>query len=421
MRFFPWRNRKREVTVQPVEETGKTDKVTLTIRASLNSATTQVSVLGDNALQVTAYKRALDVLSGSIARLPFQFMKRKGDTYVPFDASPYTYLLTTEPQRGVTAYRWKFDMVWRALHDGDAYVWPRVIDGEVVELVLIGRNCCSYDSTNGTYFISDIENGVYGTFREGEVVHVMFNSLDGRHGVPLWKLGARVLALAGTGDAETLERFAKGGNVRGIVSNNLSQGVGMGQYGTDQLESLADDIETQFKVMGRNIVGVPGDAKLTQFSMSSTDMQFLDSRKYAALQLSQLTGVPPVYLYDGGSSNYKEPQQTDTAFLTQTLDGYLQTIEGAFQVTLVGRIPGRLFLFDRRRINSMDANSLAIYYGKMIGNGIFTLNECRHFENLPPVEGGDEIYISTNLARLGSEKLGKAGDNEQNPDNNGNE
>ena len=86
-------------------------------------------------------------------------------------------------------------------------------------------------------------------------------------------------------------------------------------------------------------------------------------------------------------------------------------------MALVGRTPGRLFLFDRRRINSMDANSLAVYYGKMIGNGIFTLNECRHFENLPPVEGGDDIYISTNLARLGSDKLGEI--NEPKEDSNG--
>lgn len=407
MRFW---GRKREKTPsQPeLKREVNTEKLRAVLKSSLNTASTKVAVRGDEALSVTPYKRALDVLAGSAARLPFSFLRFSEGRFVPHTSSPLHYLLAVEPQKGMSAYEWKYQMIWRAYHDGDAYVWPRMINGEVEELVLISRNCCSYDSVNGVYTITDVYNGVNGVFGESEVIHIKFNTLDGRHGVPLWLLGERALSIAATGDNETLERFAKGGNVRGIVSNDVSQGVGVGQYGKDQLDSLADDLERKFKVEGRNIAGVPGDAKLTQFSMSSTDMQFLDSRKFAILDISRLTGVPPIYLYDGATSNYKMPEQADTAYLTQTLDGVLLTIEGEFQRKLVGRSMSltRKFEFDRERVHSMDLTAMARYIGQTINNGTHTLNDWRLKLNQPPVPGGDIIYISTNLARLGSDKLG---------------
>lgn len=416
MRFFGRRPKAPEREEQKRE--ANVDKIRTVVQSSLNPSSTMVRVLGDDALEVTAYKRALDVLSGSAARLPFNFLRLVDGRFLPYETSPLHYLLTVEPQVGMSAYRWKFQLVWRAFHDGDAYIWPRVVGGEVTELVLIGRKCCVYDSVNGTYTINDMVNGVSGVFGESEIIHIMFNTLDGQHGIPLWVLGNRALSISATGDNETLERFAKGGNVRGIVSNDLSQGTGVGQYGKQQLDSIADDLEHKFKVEGRNIAGVPGEAKLTQFSMSSTDMQFLDSRKFAVIELSRVTGVPPIYLYDGSTSNYKMPEQADMAFLTQTLDGILQTIEGEFQRKLIGRTMGtkRKFEFDRERVHSMDLGTMATYIGKTLENGTHTINDWRRKMNQPDVADGDIVYVSTNRARLGSDKLGTGQATNQNED-----
>ena len=42
---------------------------------------------------------------------------------------------------------------------------------------------------------------------------------------------------------------------------------------------------------------------------------------------------------------------------------------------------------------------------KMVQNGIMTRNEVRHLENLPPVEGGDQLTVQTNLIQI--DKLGQ--------------
>lgn len=371
----------------------------------LSGVSPSVRVDGDRALGVTAYKRALDVLAGSVARLPFRYMRQKGEVYEEFETSPLHYLLAVQPQLRLGAFDWKYQLVWRAFHDGNAYVYPRMTDGEVTELVLLDRGTVSYDDYNGVYTVNDIRNGVYGQFWEKDIIHVKFNTKGNGLGTPLWQVGRRALSIMATADNETLNRFSSGGMVHGILTNDKSGIRGLGNYQDEQLSKLAEVTEQKF--MTSNIVSLPTDVDFKQISQSSSDMQFLESRKFAVLDISRLTGVPPIYLFDMAGSNYKAPEQADTAFLTQTLDVVLRTIESEFNRKLVPRSMccKRRFDFDRKRVFSMDLSSMANYEAKMIQNGVMTVNDVRRMENQPPIADGDRVYISTNLAEIGSEKL----------------
>ena len=404
MGFFDYifKPRKRESNLNIVQSTP----------VAFGGGSSSVCVTGDFALEVTAYKRALDVLAGSVARLPLEYLKRQGGIYVEDEKSSYHYLLSVEPQQRMNAYDFKYQLVWRALHDGNAYVYPRVLDGkaEASELVLLSRGSVSFDEINCKYHVSDTYNGVYGVFEESEILHFSFNSTDGRKGIPLWMQGQRSLSIIATGDKETLERFDKGGKVRGIISNDKTGLRGLGEYQDQELARLAKSTDDMFKA-GECIVAMPGAAGMTVISSTSADMQFLESRKFAVSDIARLTGVPLSFLGEGTGSNYKAPEQEMTVFLTQTLDRILKAIECEFQRKLVppSFCCKRRFQFDRRKIYSMDLGSMANYEAKMIQNGVFTVNDVRKMENQAPIEHGDTVYLSTNLAEIGSEKLsGKA-------------
>jgi len=47
-----------------------------------------------------------------------------------------------------------------------------------------------------------------------------------------------------------------------------------------------------------------------------------------------------------------------------------------------------------------DSAARASFYSTMVQNGIYTRNECRVLENLPRVEGGDDLTAQTNLSPL---------------------
>lgn len=379
----------------------------LIVRGIATATSKGVSINGDDALQVTSYKRALDVLAGSVARLPFQYMRLNDGVYEDWEDSIFHYLLSVQPQRKMSAFDWKFQLVWRAFHDGDAYIWPRFSTaGDLEELVLLSRNSCTYNELSGTYYVVDIYNDVYGTFKEEDMLHIAFNMDNNYQGMPLWKLGSRVLQVLATGDVETLDRFSNGGAVHGIITNDKSGVRGIGDVQDEELQKVARLTDIMLR-NGERVVSIPGDVDFKQMSQNSTDMQFLETRKYEILEMSRLTGVPPIYLYDLAGSNYKMPEQADVAFLTQTLDRILCDIECEFQRKLVDRdmCHKRVFRFDRNKLQSMDLNSWATYLDKLQQLGVLTVNDARKMLNRPRVSGGDTIYISTNLAELGSEKL----------------
>ncbi|MDK7740880.1 CamS family sex pheromone protein, partial [Veillonella nakazawae] len=75
----------------------------------------------------------------------------------------------------------------------------------------------------------------------------------------------QAINIASTGDNETLNRFANGGNVRGIFSNG--KGVaGFGEYQDKELQQTAIDIDSRFSG-GEHIVSLPGQVDFKQISL----------------------------------------------------------------------------------------------------------------------------------------------------------
>jgi HK97 family phage portal protein len=352
-------------------------------------------------MSVATVSRCVHVICESIASLPVQYMKVSNGIYVEDKQDPFHYMMTVEPCMNMNAHDFWYGLVRQLLFYGNAYIFPRYdLFGDLSELVLCGRRTVAHDVMNGTYTINDTFNGVCGTYGEREVIHIMANSKDGltSHGIVVdaWL----AINTAHAGDVETKNRFVNGGNVRGFVTND--KGVtGFGQVQDDELQNLAVSLDDQFG-SGHHICSLPGDSDFKQVSMSSTDMQFLESRKFQIDEICRFFGVNPSFAFSGGSTNYKDAEQAYTNFLTFTLNPYLRRIETELNRKLVPRSMccRRVFRFDRSGIYAMDQQSKAVYFKKMMEIGAMTANEIRAKENMPSVEGGDIPLVSANLLPL---------------------
>lgn len=371
------------------------------------------------AMSIATVYRCVQVLADSVASLRLQYMRLKDGRYQEDANSPLHYLLAVQPQPEMSIFDFWNMAVRYILLQGDAYIYPRYVMGELTDLVLCSRGSVGYDALNGTYTICDAYNGVYGAFKESEVIHLYLHSADGRTGESVLGYARRTMAIAAAGDEETANRFENGGTVRGIVSNE--HGVaGFGEYQDKELEKTAENIDDRFS-RGERIVSLPGQVQFSQISLSSADMQFLESRKFTVREICRFFGVHPSYVFDDTSTNYKSAEMSNVAFLSSTLNPILKRIEAEFTRKLIPRslCCKRKFLFDRKGIYSLDLTTLANYQAKTIQNGIYTVNDWRRIENQPEVEGGDTVYMSTNLAPLGSAKLsGSEGGNAANDTNN---
>ena len=365
---------------------------------------------GSAALSIATVYRCVNLLCDSVAVLPCQYMRLKDGIFVPDLNSRLHYLLTVQPDIAMSAYDFWRQVVQSLLLEGNAYIVPvyNTASLEIEHLVLCGRGTVSHDTSNDVYTVNDVLNGVSGTFTEEEIVHIKGMSVDGKSGVSVLTYARLTSQIATTGDQETLNRFANGGNVRGIVSNDTSV-RGFGEYQDEQLTKTAEDIDARFQ-NGERIVSLPGQVDFKQLSLSSTDMQFLESRKFTVREICRFFGVHPSFVFDDTSNNYKSAEMANVAFLNNTLNPILRKIECELLRKLVApSLAGkRRFVFNRQSLYACDLESRAKYWQQVIAAGLYTVNELRREENKPEVEGGDKVLVSANLKPIDELTAGNA-------------
>lgn len=351
------------------------------------------------ALNIATVYRCVNLLADSVANLPVQYMRMKGDIFVEDKSSRLHYLLNVQPCAYMSAVDFWRQVVQYLLLNGNAYIVP-VYDYntmDVARLALIDPTGVMHDVVNDTYTINDVYAGISGVYREDEVIHIKNYSRDGKTGQSTIGFARTTLDITSVGDAETLNRFANGGNVRGIISNDTSV-RGFGEYQDNELEKTATNLDERFR-NGERIVSLPGQVQFNPISLSSTDMQFLETRKFSVREICRFFGVHPSFVFDDTSNNYKSAEMANVAFLSNTLNPILRKIETELHRKLVA--PSlcckRKFQFDRRGLYACDLDSRIKYQAQTIATGIYTVNEWRKEENKPAVEGGDTVLVSANL------------------------
>ena len=376
---------------------------------------------GNTALCVATVFRCVKLLSESVAALPVQVMRRKGGIFVDDIDSRLSFLMNVQPDEYMSAFDMWAQAVQQVLLEGNAYIVPEYSSAtmDFHRLVLCAKGTVALDTVGGIYHVNDYVNGISGEFREDEIIHLKGMTLaDQRIGLSVLDFARLTMDIARVGDSETYDRFKNGGNVRGLVGNDTSV-RGFGEYQDKELAKTAEDLDSQFH-HGKHIVSLPGQVDFKQLSLSSTDLQFLESRKFTVREICRFFGVPPSFVFDDTSNNYKSAEMANVAFLSNTLEPLLRSIESELQrkLFLPSQYGRKRVRFDRRGLYACDLDSRVKYQTATIAAGLYTVNEWRAEENKPAVEGGDKVLVSANLKGIDELTAAPAPEEPQNPETN---
>ena len=143
-------------------------------------------------------------------------------------------------------------------------------------------------------------------------------------------------------------------------------------------------------------------------------MQLFDQRQFGVAEICRMMDTPRTLAMDGSNSSYKTPEADRLDFLMNCIQPKRRLNENELvRKLLLPEDFGKrrihlcelpLMLFDKKGQATIDKMNLE--------TGAMTVNEIRKYYDKPAVEGGDIVYVSTNLAELGSEKLrGNGGGN----------
>lgn len=383
----------------------ESSKTNTNAAAGYNPRAGAVSLLpqyGAAPLNIAAVYRCVEVLSNSVATLPLLYLKERNGVFRTDTDARLHYLLAVQPNENMGAFDFWAQVVRYMLLHGNAYIVPQydAASMDISRLILCSPGSVAHDTLNDTYTVTDTVNGITGTYTEDEIIHIKNYTRDGKHGLSTLAFARSAVEIAKTGDIETLNRFANGGNVRGIVSNDTSV-RGFGEYQDNELKKTATDLDERFRT-GARIVSLPGQVQFSALSINSTDMQFLETRKFTVREICRFFNVPPQLVYDTTAENYKTAEMANVAFLSNSLNPILRKIEVELLRKLVpfALYGKRKIQFDRRSLYACDLDSKVKYQAQTIAAGIYTVNEWRKEENRQLVEGGDTVLISANLRKL---------------------
>lgn len=347
----------------------------------------------------TAY-RCISIISQSVASLPLRVMNRRGSIYTPESGSPLAWALAYEPNPETTAFDLWQSAVQHMLLYGNAYILPTFADG-MATLRLCSPGAVAYDANTDTYDISDILQGIHGHYTADRIIHLRHMTLDGKTGIGVIAYARQSLEIAAKGATEQERRFANGGIARGMISN-VDARAAWGENSPEQLGDTAEYMNERIAA-GDIVIAKPGDGGFTPFTMTSADMQFLESRKFEGREICRFFGVHPSFVFDDTSNNYKSAESANSAFLTNTLNPILRKIETELTRKLFpmkARYGDCRVEFDRPALFAMDLEARYRHQRSRLEMGTATVNELRREDNLPPLDGGDIPVISANLRAI---------------------
>ena len=364
------------------------------------------------AMKIAAVFRAVNIISSGLATLKIEYKRKdRAKGYFKLDngkaGSKLNYLLSVRPNSRLNAYEFKKNLVSQILLQGNAYVLPvKNLLNEVEALYLLTPGSVAHDVYSNTYQIADPVNMISTVVSADEILHFKNVSSDGGYtGLSTVSYAALTLGIAATSDNETLKRFATGGRFKAILKNNTST-KGWGEYQDEQLKAHGEDLQEAIS-RGDDILAVKGDVEVSPLSMSSADMQFLESRKFTIREIARFFNVPPSKLMDDTNSNYKTAELSNVDFYSEALKPLVEAIISEFSAKLLNEwnFQEYKFRFDLSSIYTLDLDSKAKWDKSRLENGVASVNDLRRESDIEPIEKGDDVYLSVNFAPLGSAKL----------------
>lgn len=137
-----------------------------------------------------------------------------------------------------------------------------------------------------------------------------------------------------------------------------------------------------------------------QVSMSSQDSQMLQSYQMTVEAITSVFGVPLALVNSMGNSTYNNTEQLISHWLATDLGHTIKLIETSLENFFDLDVDESLNL-DEKILLRTNMKDRVDTLGQAVQRGIYSPNEARRIEGLPPVEGGDKPYLQQQMIQVG--------------------
>lgn len=373
----------------------------------------------DMALTNSVLYRGISILTDSVATIPLDIYHKNKQGYWELDEkNPLHSILTRKSNKRQTIYELLEGSVMQMMIYGNAYIYiNRDSKGDIKELVLCYPNTVFHDLIQNKYTITDTYNGINGTFNANQIIHLKHKSLENIVGKSVVDFAAKTLGLANACDSESMATLNSGGRLKGIISSESSV-IGFGDAQDKQIQEIRSNMEDELG-SGKDILTMPSGVKWQTMSQTTKDLMINENKQYTLSDLARFMGISLSKLYIAMGSNYQAAQQEQLNFYVDTLNPLLTKIEKALNTALISETVGLKYKIEFNRSTLPYYKDVLSTFEKQLQLGILSVNDVRKIHNQEPIDGGDDVLVSTNLQVVGNYKVNATNMEEQNiTDNN---
>lgn len=360
------------------------------------------AVTVDSVLQLATAWACIKLIAETISTMPLGFFKRlSNDERESASAHDLYDLLRHQPNADMTAVQFWKAVVTSMLLWGNAYIEKARIGKKIVALnFLLPSRMSTRRRPDGSteYKYKDLD-GRERVIPEKNLVNIPAFTLDGINGMTPMQAGAKVFGSASATDEASATVFSSGMRASGFLKVAAT-------LDPKQKDALRKGVN-QFTAGGKNagqVMILESGTEYQALTMNPGDSQMLESRQFAVEEICRWFMVPPSMVGHGGAvSNWGTGrEQIMSGFLMLTLLPWLRAIEQAIRKDLLEPAERNVYFaeFNFEGLLRADSAARASFYATMTANGIYTRNECRRLENLPRMDGGDELTVQSNMIPL---------------------
>ncbi|SDI79459.1 phage portal protein [Pseudomonas abietaniphila] len=351
-----------------------------------NSAGVNVTV--QTAESISAVYAAVAAISESVGSLPLDVYRRTDDGRDKARTHPLYPLLHDAPNDWQTALEFREQLQRHVLLRGNGYArirWNGA--GRVQALEPIHPDAVqilrSSASERLIYEFTD-RHGKLQRLTADEMLHIRYHTEDGILGRSPIQVARDTVGLALAERTHGERMFANGTKLSGVIET---------QPGTTKQQ--AGEIRESWAAgqggvsnHGKTAV-LPQGAIFKTVSMTLEDSEWIEARRLSVEEVARLFRVPPVLIGDLREANYSNAVELARYFVVHTLRRHLVAWEQAINSTLLGT-----GFFAEHNVEGLlrgDSVTRAEFYQRGIEDGWLLRSEVRRMENLPTVEGIDDV------------------------------
>ncbi len=331
------------------------------------------------AITVPAIQSAIHLIAGSIASFDILVERREKEAWVSDTEHPVAKLLADQPNEWQATHELIRDLIATALTvDKGGVALVNRVEGRPIEIIRYepGHVAVDYSSDGRLEPSFQINNR---PIPSRDIIH-----LRGPYARSPLTMALSTATLLTRLETQARNLMRRGARPSGVIET----GKAIGDDGVKRMLAGWRAAHEGAENAGRTAILWDG-ATWRQMQLSAVDAQFIETWKFAILEVARVFRVPPQMLFDFDRATWANAEQAGKEWLA-SLELWMRPLEAAMRRALFTdeeRADWRI-RFDRDDFTNVDLTARATAISSLISAEVLNRNEGREWLGLGPRDGG---------------------------------